>query len=37
MNTERMNQENGLAMEIEELEAKITPDACYPSNATFLD
>ena len=33
MNTECMNQENEITIEIEELEAKITPQ----SSATFLD
>jgi hypothetical protein len=33
MNTERMNQVNEIAIEIEELEAKIAPDQA----ATFLD
>jgi hypothetical protein len=33
MKTERMNQANELAIEIEELEAKIAPDQA----ATFLD
>lgn len=33
MNTEWMNQENEIAIEIEELESKITPT----SAATFLD
>lgn len=33
INTERMNQENDLAIEIEELEQKIVPQ----SAATFID
>lgn len=33
MNTERMNHENEITIEVEELEAKITPDQL----ATFLD
>jgi hypothetical protein len=33
MNTEWMNQENEITLEIEELEEKITPQ----SSATFLD
>jgi hypothetical protein len=33
MNTERMNQEVEITIEVEELEAKITPQ----SSATFLD
>ncbi len=33
MSTERMNQENEIALEVEELEAKIVPS----SSAGFLD
>jgi hypothetical protein len=33
MNTERMNQVEEIAIEVEELEAKITPQ----SSATFID
>jgi hypothetical protein len=33
MSTERMNQENEIALEVEELEAKIAPI----SSASFLD
>jgi hypothetical protein len=33
MNTERMNQENEITLEVEELEAKIAP----ASSAGFLD